>query len=60
MAHETFNNVITFEGKVIGYTNDNFTPEELDTMSHSGIQIYSDICGTYINLLTGEKLVSVA
>ena len=58
--HETFNNIITFEGKVIGYTNDNFTPEELDIMSHSGIRIYSDICGTYIDLLTGEKLVSVA
>ena len=55
-----YNNVITFEGKIIGYTDDTFTAEELDTMSHSGIRIYTDICGTYINLLTGEKLVSVA
>ena len=58
--HETFNNVITFNGKVIGRTNDLFTAEELEVMAKSGVDIYTDICGKYINLLTGEKLVSVA
>ena len=55
-----YNNVITFEGKIIGYTDDTFTAEELEIMSNSGVEIYTDICGNYINLLTGDKLVAVA
>ena len=52
--------IVTFNGKVIGKTNDNFTPEELDVMAKSGITVYTDVCGNYIDLLTGNKLVSVA
>lgn len=53
-------NIITFDNKIIGRTNDQYTPEELDAMSRAGITVYTDICGNYIDLLTGNKLVSVA
>lgn len=54
------NNIITFNGKVIGRTNDQYTPEELDAMSRAGITVYTAIGSNYIDLLTGNKLVAVA
>jgi hypothetical protein len=52
-----YNNVITFMGKIIGRDNRNYSPEELETMERTdGIKVYTDICGNYINLLSGQPL----
>jgi len=52
------NNIVTFEGRIIGRTNDQYTPEELDTMANNGIVVYTRIGSNYIDLLTGRKLVA--
>lgn len=53
------NNYVTFNNKIIGSTNDNYTPEELGVMFESGVEVFTKIGSKYINLLTGEELSKV-
>jgi hypothetical protein len=52
-----YNNIICFNGRVIGRDNRKYSPEELEVMEKTdGIKVYTDICGNYINLLSGQPL----
>lgn len=55
-------NLVVFNGKIIGRTDDNFTPEELEVMFEAGIVIYVAVGKYHIDLITGEKweLLAVA
>lgn len=55
-------NLVVFNGKIIGRTDDNFTPEELEVMFKAGIVIYVAVGKFHIDLITGEKweLLAVA